>query len=311
MYRFSLRKIAFLFLVAICGQNSVVAEVFYADPDSNAAIWVRNNSSDWRMTAIRDNIVKQPAGKWFGNWSGNIITAVGNYVGAAAILDQTPILVAYNMPGRDCNQHSRGGAKSIEDYKQWISAFATAVETRKAVIILEPDALAQLDCLLIEDKVARLEMLRYAVNQFKQQTPKALIYLDAGHSAWLSASVAASRLLQAGIMDAHGFSLNVSNFKTTADNIRYGNAVNAALNQQLGIIKPFVIDTSRNGNGPDGSKWCDPIGRKLGTKSKENSTGEQPEMTLWIKNPGNADGCAAPAGTFVPHIAYDLIFGYF
>ncbi|HTD02481.1 glycoside hydrolase family 6 protein [Undibacterium sp.] len=117
-------------------------------------------------------------------------------------------------------------------------------------------------------------------------------------------------LIQAGVIDARGFSLNVSNYKTTESNVAYGNAVNAVLRQQLGITKSFVIDTSRNGNGPYGTTWCDPPGRKLGLTSNENITGVQPEMTLWIKPPGNADGCAAPAGTFVPNIAYHLIFGY-
>jgi endoglucanase len=34
-------------------------------------------------------------------------------------------------------------------------------------------------------------------------------------------------------------------------------------------------------------------------------------MTLWIKVPGEADGCLAPAGSFVPDAAYKLIYGYY
>jgi len=86
--------------------------------------------------------------------------------------------------------------------------------------------------------------------------------------------------------------------------------MSAALRKLQGMTKSFVIDTSRNGNGPDGATWCDPPRRKVGLRSQENITGVQPEMTLWIKPPGNADGCAAPAGTFVPGLAYNFIFGY-
>jgi endoglucanase len=32
-------------------------------------------------------------------------------------------------------------------------------------------------------------------------------------------------------------------------------------------------------------------------------------MLLWIKNPGNADGCAGTAGVFSPDLAYKLIHG--
>ncbi|CDG81625.1 hypothetical protein [Janthinobacterium agaricidamnosum] len=49
-----------------------------------------------------------------------------------------------------------------------------------------------------------------------------------------------------------------------------------------------MVDSSRNGNGP-----------------VEHLTGGQAEMQLWIKAPGNADGCAA-AGLFVPELAWQL-----
>ncbi|HTD02479.1 glycoside hydrolase family 6 protein, partial [Undibacterium sp.] len=181
--------------LSVKGKDCAVPEVFYVDPNSNAAVWVRENSADPRMPAIRDNIAKQPAGKWFGNWSGDIVTAVGNYVGAATAFNQTPILVAYNIPGRDCGQHSKGGANSVKKYEAWIGTFAATLGTRKAVLILEPDAIPHLNCLSSEAKVARLKMLRYAVSQFKQKAPNAFLYLDAGNSEWLSASVAADRLI--------------------------------------------------------------------------------------------------------------------
>ncbi|HYD61637.1 MAG TPA: glycoside hydrolase family 6 protein [Noviherbaspirillum sp.] len=284
---------------------------FYTDPDSNAAVWVRNNPSDYRATAIREQVAANPAGKWFGGWSGNISTAVDQYVGAAAALKKMPILVAYNIPGRDCGQYSAGGANAADEYQSWISAFAAAIGVRKAVVILEPDALPQLDCLNDEARAERLQLFRYAVEQFSSKAPNALLYLDAGNSTWLPASVIASRLIAAGVATVRGFSLNVSNYQTTGDNAAYGNAVNAELMRQRGFSKSFVIDTSRNGNGPYGSQWCDPPGRKLGATSRQHTDGSQPEMTLWIKMPGEADGCLAPAGSFVPDAAYKLIYGYY
>ena len=60
----------------------------------------------------------------------------------------------------------------------------------------------------------------------------------------------------------------------------------------------------------DGTTWCDPPERQLGELPKHNTSGSQPEMTLWVKDPGDADGCAAAAGSFVPDLAYRLIHGY-
>ena len=135
------------------------------------------------------------------------------------------------------------------------------------------------------------------------------MYLDIGHPGWLSVADAASRLTSAGVANARGFSLNVSNFHTTDENTGYGDQVAAQLSLG-GLDRRYVIDTSRNGKGPLGTQWCDPAGRQIGSISAENLAAAGAEMTLWIKNPGNADGCAAPAGTFDPQLAYDLIHGY-
>jgi endoglucanase len=107
----------------------------------------------------------------------------------------------------------------------------------------------------------------------------------------------------AGVRNADGFYSNVSNFRTTADEVAYGrsilNAIGAANLHQ-------VVDTSRNGRGPNGSQWCDPAGRGVGT-GPTTSTGEASvDAFVWVKPPGEADGCAAGAGQFVPDLAYEL-----
>ncbi|MFD6987171.1 glycoside hydrolase family 6 protein, partial [Streptomyces sp. NPDC059956] len=90
----------------------------------------------------------------------------------------------------------------------------------------------------------------------------------------------------------------------------YGNAVNSALGS-YGYTKPFVVDTSRNGNGSNG-QWCNPAGRRIGTPSQR---GGGAEMLLWIKVPGESDGncgvgAGSSAGQFLPEVAYKMIYGY-
>ena len=62
----------------------------------------------------------------------------------AALERAVPVLVAYDIPGRDCAQYSAGGALNQADYEAWISGFAQGIGNRKAVVILEPDALGNL-----------------------------------------------------------------------------------------------------------------------------------------------------------------------
>lgn len=298
--------------ITVNGVNCVTTTVnsaLYSDPQSSAAVWVRNNPNDGRAAAIGANIANRAGAKWFGGWSGDVRSAVASYVGAAAAAARTPVLVAYNIPARDCGQHSSGGAGSITAYQDWIRAFAGGIGSRDAVVVLEPDALPQLDCLDAAGKDARLQMIRYAVSQFSSLAPRTRLYLDIGNSNWLAPAEAATRLVNAGVANARGFSLNVSNYRTDSESNAYGVAVTNAL-QQRGLAKTFVVDTSRNGNGPLGSEWCDPAGRKIGVAPRVNPAGSQPEMALWIKAPGEADGCAAAAGAFVPELAYKLIYGY-
>ena len=291
----------------------VAATGFYVDPSSRSANWVKNNGSDSRAASIKSNIADKAAARWFGDWNSNISADVSNYVGAAAAKNQWPILVAYNIPGRDCGGASSGGAGSPEAFRTWISSFAGAIGSRQAIVVIEPDSVAQLDCLPNDaERQTRLDLVLYATEQFHSKAPNARAYVDAGNAKWVAASTMAQRLNAAGVRNVRGFALNVSNFYTTAESTTYANSVNGALSSQSGYTVQFVIDTSRNGNGSKGNgEWCNPSGRKLGVPS-QFSTGA--ESLLWVKGPGNSDGpCGiapnTPAGTFSPDLATRLING--
>ncbi|MFD5462637.1 glycoside hydrolase family 6 protein [Kitasatospora sp. NPDC127059] len=285
---------------------------FYVDPDSSAQQWLNANPGDGRAAAIRSSIAAVPTARWFGNWSGTIGTATGAYVGAAAATGRLPILVAYNIPNRDiCAGQSGGGAGSAAEYATWIAAFASGIGNRPAVVILEPDALGDQSCMSTSQITERNAMLRNAIAQFNAKAPNTNLYLDAGNPAWMSAQTMAQHLAAAGVSGAHGFSLNVSNYIGTGQNTAYGDAVNAALQSSNGFTKPYVVDTSRNGNGSNGA-WCNPPGRRIGTPTQY---GGGAEMLLWIKAPGESDGncgvgAGSTAGQFLPQVAYNMIFGY-
>lgn len=285
---------------------------FYVDADSSAKRWVAANPGDGRASAINASIANTPTARWFGSWSGTIGTATGAYVGAADARDKLPILVAYNVYNRDyCGGHSAGGASSPAAYANWIAQFAGGIAGRPAVVVLEPDSLGDYGCMTQAQIDERESMLIGALAEFNRQAPNTWVYLDAGNPAWASAATMARRLHEAGLPQARGFSLNVSNYLTTAENTAYANAVNRELGARYGYTKPFVVDTSRNGNGSNG-QWCNPSGRRIGTPSQ---LGGGAEMLLWIKVPGESDGnCGAgtgsSAGQFLPEVAYKMIYGY-
>lgn len=262
--------------------SSPTTEALYVNPDSNAS-QTAATTTDPTMKRVMTKMAAQPTATWFGDWNSNITADVNSIVTAASQVNQLPVLVSYNIPQRDCGSYSSGGATSAAAYQSWINGFSAGLAGRPAIIIVEPDALAQISCLNTTDQASRYQLLNYAVNTFKED-PQAKVYLDAGNPDWISATDMASRLNQAGINQADGFSLNVSNFYTTSQNVDYGNQI-SALDQN----KHYVIDTGRNGNGSDG-QWCNPPNMALGNTPTSQTGQKLVDYYLWIKVPGESDG---------------------
>ncbi|NWA24615.1 glycoside hydrolase family 6 protein [Pseudomonas gingeri] len=292
---------------------------FYVNPGSSVAQWVKANPDTPRSAKIQAAIASVPSAHWLTGTSqttDKLTNAVSQYVEAANKADKTPILVAYNLPGRDCSGGaSAGGAANAVEYRDWIDRFINGIGDKPAVIILEPDALADSECLTQPKRDERLALFNYAVSGFKQRAPSAAVYLDAGNAGWKPSGTMAGYLNAAGMKDARGFALNVSNFYTLDQSRTYGDAINARLSADYGYAKSMVIDTSRNGNGAIPGDWCNPSGRKIGLQPQAIT---ETVLAAWIKIPGNSDGSSSAtrnchggptAGTFSPDLAEHLIDG--
>jgi endoglucanase len=284
--------------------NPLSGIALFNDPDSNPAL---QQQQQWQSSRPNDaaqmaKIATQPKAIWMGSWNNNIESDVQLAVDKAG--NSLPVFVAYNIPGRDCGSYSAGGSSSLQTYESWISSFAQGIGSHRAAIILEPDALAQITCLSSGDQSQRYQMLSYAVQTFKS-LGNTSVYLDAGNASWIGGSDMASRLKQAGIDKADGFALNVSNFLTDNASISYGQQVSDLVGG-----KHFVIDTSRNGNGPaPDNAWCNPDGRALGDKPTTQTGNPLVDAYLWLKYPGESDGScngAPAAGVWYPDYALGL-----
>jgi endoglucanase len=293
--------------------NPLAGKVLYVDPvnpaNQQAATWTTENrtADAQQIRKIGDRAVAH----WLtaGTDASKEVDAL---VTRAAAAGRLPVLVAYNIPGRDCGSFSAGGAASPTAYRAWIRTVVAGLRGRSAVVIVEPDAVPHAvdGCEGREDE--RFALLRDAVTTLKSSA-NALVYLDAGHPAWVAdVSKLAGALRRAGVDTADGVSLNVSNFIPTAANFAYGDRLSAALGG-----KRFVIDTSRNGAGPaagtevgGGPSWCNPPGRRLGEPPTVDTGHPRAAALLWIKRPGESDGACRDgepaAGKWWPEYALDL-----
>ncbi|GAB2599170.1 glucanase [Paractinoplanes abujensis] len=291
-----------------------VSPHLYADPNGAATVAVRALEQAGRRgeATILRRIADQPTSVWFTDGAPGYVERARRLVAAAAAARRTPVLTLYNIPHRDCSGHSAGGAASAAAYRGWVNALAGALRGHRTIVVLEPDAVAQAvrGCLSAAHAAERYGLLRHAVAALRKTAPGARVYVDGGNPTWIPAAQLGPALRSAGVGTAAGFALNVANFETTADNVAYGNAVSRSLGG-----KHFVVDTSRNGNGPaqrgaGDRHWCNPPGRRLGPAPTLRTGHALVDAYLWVKRPGESDGACGPgqppAGQWFPAYALAL-----
>ena len=181
------------------------------------------------------------------------------------LLGTVPTLVVYYVPGRDCSQYSSGGAPTDAAYRAWIDGFVAGLGRGKAVVIVEPDGLANLpqDCpgaypgqdinALTDSRYADIA---YAGHSIETNDPNASVYLDAGNGAWQNVGEIATRLSKAGVNDVQGISLNVSNYQLTTNTNFYGTWVSECLAYGT-VVNPGAFGNCPNQywNGGPSTNW--------------------------------------------------------
>jgi endoglucanase len=289
--------------------------LFVPDPNPGALAQVDFLRGQGRTAdaALIQAMIDTPSAVWLGGGSpAEVVLEVDGLLARAG--SSIPVLVAYNVPGRDCAQYSAGGAADAEAYRAWIDGLSKGIADRVTIVILEPDGLAlqPSDCGQ-PDPFDRASLIHDAVDRIRTDNPNARVYLDAGHSAWHPASEMARRLISAGVRGASGFFVNASNYRTTPELVAYGTAISTCIARSnsggdcrdapaTGLpttdLLPFVVDTSRNGQGPwtpsstypDAQDWCNPPGRGLGLRPTLSTGTPLVDAYLWIKIPGESDG---------------------
>jgi len=223
------------------------------DPGAVKQVAALVKSHDLLNAARLTAMVTTPQAVWFtGGTPTEVEKSVKKTMKEAALQKRVPVLVAYNVPYRDCAQYSGGGAVDTSAYKAWIDGFARGIGSAKAVVILEPDSLgiipynttiygqsewcqptvAGADGTPVPapgaSPEARYEQLQYGAAALQSKAPAASVYLDGTHAGWLGVGEAAFRINKAGHAAAtgaalaKGFFVNASNFRTTEQSAQFG-----------------------------------------------------------------------------------------
>jgi endoglucanase len=364
-------------------QLATTARFYTPPPNAGAITQIKDlvKARDFKNAARVAQMISTPQAVWFTSGTPADVQAnVHKTVTAAARQHKVPILVAYDIPFRDCAQYSSGGALSTADYEAWIDGFARGLGKAPAVVLLEPDSIGIIPfntdingnaewCKPTDangnpqpgaSAQERYTALNAAVDRLEQQQ-NVSVYLDGTHSGWLGVGDIADRLVKAGVQRAQGFFINASNYQATDHLQKYGTWISSCIAfannpadggwrlghysycgsqyypanpndfstwgltdqwyaDNLGTAVPtthFVVDTSRNGTGPNnmsafaaapynqpasvvsslaGGNWCNPPDAGLGLRPTANTGVPLIDAYLWAKIPGESDGSCDIAG---------------
>ncbi|WP_137992540.1 glycoside hydrolase family 6 protein [Streptomyces vilmorinianum] len=290
-----------------------------ANPAALAQYHELRARGDERTAAGLLALVRTPHAVWLGDGTPAAVERAARHVVETATREGTvPVLVLYNVPGRDCSQYSAGGAATETGYDTWIRAVARGIGGHRALVVLEPDGIALLpsDCGQDDSRGTRTAA-RYAAVGRAVDTLEPLagttVYIDAGHPGWHAVGTLVPRLLKAGVGRATGFAVNVSHYHSDEDTAWYGTLVSGCLAHASKAGDPadcpgpsrsraearawlathagapaagrahFVTDTGRAGRGP----WTP-------------KPGAHPDPQEWCNPPGRGLGPRPTAATGDP-----------
>ena len=123
------------------------------DPDTQFYVPKPNHGAKTQMADLISNgdkadaglikaMIETPQAVWFtAGTPKKVQQDVKKTAQLAAGKGSVPVLVAYNIPFRNCGQFSAGGATAVEEYEDWIDGFAAGIGDREVVVVLEPDGL--------------------------------------------------------------------------------------------------------------------------------------------------------------------------
>lgn len=294
------------FFQMISARPPAVGTTVVAPDDSKAARALADgNAVTPDEIAAAEYLAAQPTAYWLTPEADPLETVadrIAHLASQAREQEASVALVVYGLPGRDCGQHSAGGLEP-DAYVEWTERIGQALRNAQDVpqiVILEPDSLALApECGNLDE---RIEQLSGAVD--RMAGVNRWIYLDGGHSSWLPAEEMARLIRDVGVLDqVRGFATNVSNYQTTSAEFEYAHQLSELLDGAHA-----VVDTSRNGAGPDGDDWCNPPGRLVGDPGGTYGDGVV-DTNLWIKPPGESDGTCSggpAAGKWWPEAAVEL-----
>jgi len=271
--------------------------------DSNGLQGTYRGVYDYNTFTCDEAIIPTRGGDWYDGINPNSKDSdryLKNFVEGAEHARKTPIVVIYGIPNRDCGSFSKGGHPNAASYRAWIDRVSAIIGQRRAVVIIEPDAINYCGHKKgSAEYKERADLLTYCARKLKENNPNVASYIHAGNSDLVTKhpEAVANAIIDGGLKYMRGFALNVSGLGGTAEEQAGAEKfVNYLASKGFDKVR-YVIDTGRSGinrpkhqnaNAPYNS--CNNFNAALGPRSTTKTTGAHADAYLWINGGGGSDG---------------------
>ena len=288
--------------------NPLAGERLFLNSDTQAAADVQGLQNENPELANRLKAISEsPQAIWLTTGGQETKRRVARAMKASGSSKSVPVFVAYNIPARDCGSFSAGGAKGAKAYSRFVATIAKTIGRRRAAVVMEPDAIAGLDCLSKKKQRARLALIKKSVRTLEKR-PKLAVYIDAGHSVWKpgqhDGEAPASRPASPRPTASRSTSRT-----TTARRTRSPSARGSARRPRASTSSSTPAATARAPRRTT-SGATRPAARSANGRGPPTPASKRVDALLWIKAPGESDGTCnggPPAGEWWRDYALGLI----
>jgi hypothetical protein len=207
------------------------------------SVWSAYAGAHGQDKQLLGRIALQPRAVWDGSWDSNPRSTAQQVISDSTQGDPdalTQVAIFRLDPWESCSGY--WSTASQASYKAWIRSYAAGIGSARMAMILQPD----LPFAVCVPSGVPEQLIAYAAQVFNS-LPHTTVYIDAGAYAWYQPAAMARMLERSGIWHSRGFALNVTQYGSTDQELKWGAQINHALAAAGARHKHFVINTDENG----------------------------------------------------------------
>jgi endoglucanase len=223
--------------------SNPIANMTWGVP-SNDDLGIAYQSASGAHKALLAPIALKPRAMWLGYW---VPTAQVRAITAATVLasehgNPNTLTAFATFLLNPWEKKAAHGSWNVGADEAWYRAMAAGIGSARAMVIVQAD----LPYAHTTTSTAPGRIDTYAARVLSAGV-HTTVYIDGGTEGWYNAQQDASLLVANGIRYARGFSLNDTDYDTTAIDDVFGAKVIADLNRMGVKGKHFIVDTDENG----------------------------------------------------------------